>query len=335
MGGTSSDPSTTSDPTDPTDPSAGEGSSSGGGDESSSDGGDESSSGGGEEDLEPPTVASMAPADGTTGVREDVTVQLEFSEPMDTASVELALEAAALEPFTLTWDDDGTTLTLTPDAALPYASGTSPIATEALDFTVAVGTGATDLAGNALEPSFSASFSTARRITVALDHDPAYTGAVVSNGVLQTGAGDDPVVGDHDDNLARRGFIGFSIAPLPAGILEIESAELRADQWLTLGNPMPSLGTVVSLAHIAPEPLPGGAYASAPIASLGTFSDEDGYSADNTKTMNVTTNVQYDYDQDETHSQYRLSFATATNFNSTTDRLRYNDEVLEITYLLP
>ena len=99
--------------------------------------------------------------------------------------------------------------------------------------------------------------------------------------------------------------------------------------------PMPSLGTVVSLAHIAPEQLPGGTYASTPIASLGTFSNEDSGAADNTKTMDVTTNVQYDYDQDESHSQYRLSFATPTNFNSTTDRLRYNDEVLEVTYLLP
>ena len=230
--GTTDDPSPTSGTTDATDtsdtsgtsgtsgtsePDPGEESSSEGGDESGS--GDGESSSGGEEDRVPPTVASVAPADGTTGVREDAVVQLVFSEPMDTVSVELALDAASLAPFTLSWDDDGTTLSITPNAALPYAAGTSPIATDALQFTLEVGTGANDLAGNPLDSSFSASFSTARRITVALDHDPAYTGAVVSNGVLQTGAGDDPVVGDHDDNLARRGFIGFSIATLPAGIL--------------------------------------------------------------------------------------------------------------------
>lgn len=331
---TSAAPSTSGDSNDTDDPTEGVEGSSSGGDESSSSSGDESSSGG-EQDVDPPSVSSMTPADGSTGVREDATVQLAFSEPMDTVSVEQALEATALEPFTLTWDDDGTTLTITPDAALPYAVGTSPIDTDALEYGISVGAGASDLAGNALDQAFTATFSTARRITVALDHDPAYTGAVVSNGVLQTGAGDDPVVGDHSDNLARRGFIGFSIAPLPTGILEIEGAELRATQWLTLGDPMPSLGTVVSLAHIAPEQLPGGAYASTPIASLGTFSDEDSYASDNTKTMNVTTNVQYDYDEGESHSQYRLSFASATNFNSTTDRLRYNDEVLEVTYLLP
>lgn len=304
------------------------------GDDDSSSGGDDSSSGG-EVDAEAPSVMSMSPTGGADGVLTNAVVELVFSEPMDTTSVELALDASDIEPFSISWDDEGTTLTLTPDDGLAYATGASPLGTDALEFAVSVSTDAVDLAGNQLDAAWTASFSTARQITVGLDHDPAYTGGVVSTGVLQTGSGDDPIVGDHDDNLARRGFIGFSIAPLPAGIIEIDSAELRADQWLALGDPIPGLGNAVSLAHIAPEALPGGTYASTALANLGVFSDEDSWSADNTKTMDVTDNVQFDYDNAETHTQYRLSMPTATNFNSTTDRLRYNDEVLEVTYLIP
>lgn len=357
MGGTSGDPTagaTTNDPSGTTtanpstsgsdsettgETSDGEttddGTTSTSGDDESSSGGDDESSSGGEVDVEPPSVMSMSPAGGADGVLADAVVELVFSEPMDTTSVELALDASDIEPFSISWDDDGTTLTLTPDNGLPYATGASPLGTDALEFAVSVSTDAVDVAGNQLDAAWTASFATARQITVGLDHDPAYTGGVVSTGVLQTGSGDDPIVGDHDDNLARRGFIGFSIAPLPAGIIEIESAELRADQWLALGDPIPGLGNSVSLAHIAPEALPGGAYASTAVANLGVFSDEDSWSADNTKTMDVTDNLEFDYGNGETHTQYRLSMPTATNFNSTTDRLRYNDEVLEVTYLLP
>ncbi len=350
MGGTSADPTsgattndpsggttdtpTTSGPDSTTDgETTDEGTVSTAGDDDGSTGGDDSSSE--EVDTQAPSIVSASPSDGADGVLSDVSVSLVFSEPMDTTSVELALDASDIEPFSISWDDGGTTLTLTPDNGLPYATGASPVGTDALEFAVSVSTDAVDVAGNQLDAAWTASFSTARQITVGLDHDPAYTGGVVSTGVLQTGSGDDPIVGDHDDNLARRGFIGFSIAPLPANIIEIESAELRADQWLALGDPIPGLGSAVSLAHIAPEALPGGTYASTALANLGVFSDEDSSSADNTKTMDVTDNVQFDYDNAETHTQYRLSMPTATNFNSTTDRLRYNDEVLEVTYLVP
>ena len=353
MGGTSGDPTagaTTSDPGTSGTPSTSgpdsettdgettdaettdDGTTSTGGDDESESGDSES---GGGVDVDAPSVMSMSPAGESEGILADAVIELVFSEPMDTASVEAALDASDIEPFSASWDDDGTTLTLTPDNGLPYATGTSPIGTDALEFAISVSTDATDIAGNELDEAWNASFSTARQITVSLDHDPAYTGGVVSNGVLQTGSGDDPIVGDHDDNLARRGFIGFSIAPLPADVITIEDAELRADQWLALGDPIPGLGNSVSLAHIAPESLPGGAYASTAIANLGVFSDEDSWSADNTKSMDVTDNVQFDYDAGETHTQYRLSMPTATNFNSTTDRLRYNDEVLEVTYLVP
>lgn len=289
----------------------------------------------GGDDSESPSVESMMPSDGATGVRSDTTVLLSFSEPMDTASVEAALGTEMLGEVTMSWNGEETELTVEPDNGIPYASGTSPLSVEALDFTITLSEDATDVAGNALDAAWTATFSSARRLTVALSYDPVYTGGVISSGVVQSGSGDDAIVGDHMDNLARRGFFGFSIAPLPSGILEFEDAELSAAQWLVSGDPIPSLGSSVSIAHIAPEQLPGGAYNSVAIETLGAFSDEDTNAADNVKTMSVTANVEFDYNNAESHTQYRLSMTSATNFNSTTDRLRYNDEVLEVTYLLP
>ncbi len=287
-------------------------------------------------DDESPSIESMMPGDGATGVRADATVLFSFSEPMDAVSVEAALDTGTLGAVTLSWNDDDTELTITPDTDIPYAVGSSPLSVEALDFTVSLSQEATDLAGNTLDAAWTATFSSARRLSVSLSHDPGYTGGVVSNGVLQTGSGDDAIVGDHSDNLARRGFFGFSIAPLPAGILEFEQAELRAAQILVLGNPIPGLGSSVAIDHIAPEQLPGGTYNSAAIAALGAFSsDEVDNPPGNLKTMDVTSNVEFDYTNAESHTQYRLSLGTPTNFNSTTDRLRYNNEVLEVTYLLP
>ncbi|MGH1345050.1 MAG: Ig-like domain-containing protein [Nannocystales bacterium] len=289
----------------------------------------------GTQDTEAPRVDSMTPTDGATAVRANATIVLSFSEPMDVLSVADALDTGALDAVTLSWNDDDTELTLTPDDDIPYATGSSPLGVEALEFTVTLSNTASDLAGNTLDEAWTATFSSARRLTVALSHDPGYTGGVISSGVVQTGSGDDAIVGDYSDNLARRGFFGFSIAPLPAGILEFEVAQLRAMQWLVSGNPIPGLGNSVTVAHIAPEPLPGGTYNSAALSTLGVFSDEDTYAADNVKTVDVTANVEFDYDNAQSHTQYRLSMTTPTNFNGTTDRLRYNNEVLEVTYLLP
>ncbi len=348
-GSTSETPQTAGDAGDPTSPSTTSQSTSSDGttsDDTSaqgtgSDSGDESSSStGGEEptgpgDTDPPSIVDVDPPSGATGVFADQEVVITFSEPMDTASVESALDTSTLGPVSVSWNGQGTVVTLEPDQALEYATGSSPIAVQALSFSISLDTSATDEAGLALEQALNTSFSTARRITTNIAHDPGYTGGVTSSGVLQSGSGDDPIVGDHSDNTARRGFMGFAITSLPASILEIESAQLRADQWLVLGDPIPSLGASISLSHIAPEQLPGGTYASTAVQNLGVWSNEDSESTENTKSADVTTNVRFDYDNGETHTQYRLAFSTATNFNSTTDRVRYNDEVLEIQYLLP
>ncbi len=327
---TSVDPSATGTPTSTGDPStAGDTA-----DDTSGESGSDTGTGGEVDDIAP-SVAGSTPSDDAEGVLAPTSIEVVFSEPMDTASVEAALDTAALGAVSLAWSADDTIVTIDPQSDLDYATGTSPVGLEPLAYEFTLSTDATDVAGNALDAAWASSFTTARRITVELDHDPAYTGGVTSSGVLQTGSGDDPIVGDHSDNVARRGFMGFAITSLPAGILEIEEARLSANQWLVLGDPIPSLGAAATIAHIAPEALPGGAYASAPLEQLGVFSDEDSYGPDNEKSVDVTTNVAYDYAQGESHTLYRLQFTSATNYNSSTDRLRFSGEVLEVTYLVP
>lgn len=303
-------------------------------DASTNDFGDSSSSSDTMDDS--PVVVSIDPPHGATGLYADQLITITFSEPMDEALMDQALEFSSPSALVLSWNEDSTVLTIDPTLDLAYATGSSPIAVDPLEYTIEVTTDATDVAGNPLEEGVSSTFFTLRNLTVGIPHDSAYTGTIVgSTGEIQTGAGDDPIVGDHSDNVPRRGFMGFSISGLPSGIVQFNSAQLRADQWLVSGNPIPSLGSAVTIHHISPEVLPGGAFGSAQLENLGVWSDEDSYSATNTKSTDVTNNVQYDYENGETHTQYRLELPTQTNFNTTTDRLRYNDEVLEINYLVP
>lgn len=325
------DPSTTMDP-DPTE----DGDSTAADAHGSDSTGSESSGSGstGEVDAAP-TVVDIDPADAEISVLADRDVVITFSEPMDPTSVEGAVAWDVGGPAAALWSGDNTVLTLDFGSGLPYAMGSSPVGLDALVITVTIDTTATDVAGTALEAEFSSSFETARQVTVEIPHDTAYTGSVDSDGNLVTGSGDDPVVGDLNNNLGRRAFMGFSLGALPANILEITFAEVRADQWLASGDPIPALGASAAIHHIPAQALPGGAYSVASLQNLGVWTNEDSYSAENTKAKLVLDNVVFDYEAGASHSQFRLQFPTATNYNSAYDSCRYNDEVLEIVYLIP
>jgi hypothetical protein len=104
-------------------------------------------------DITPPTVVATLPTDGATEISPDVILSVEFSEPMDPATVSNAT-------FTLRKNDtpvdgtvgySGTTATFTPLGSLP--SGALCTATITI--------GATDTAGNALAAEYSWTFTIA------------------------------------------------------------------------------------------------------------------------------------------------------------------------------
>jgi methionine-rich copper-binding protein CopC len=94
---------------------------------------------------------ATVPSDGATGVAVDTSIQLTFSEAMDTASVEGALSFAPAIACTFAWSSGDTVLTCDPDSDL--AAGT--------DYDVTVSTSAQDADGTSLEAAASFGFETA------------------------------------------------------------------------------------------------------------------------------------------------------------------------------
>lgn len=284
-------------------------------------------------DTTAPEVIAVSPTDGATGVRADANVVITFSEPMATAATAAAFASSDLGDFTASWNDDGTELTIDPDAPLAYAAGVDPADVVALAHAFTLGTGATDEAGNPLGAELRASFTTLRRITVTLASDAALTGAVLSNGALHTGAGGDAVAGDGTDNLQRKGFFAFHLEDVPAGA-EVESATLVATQLLTLGTPFanpPSGFGTLAIVHVEADALDAAAYGGAALDDVGVFSVDD---ADGERTADVAAAVADDLDAARPRSQYRLEFGVATDGDGSSDRTRFQDSGVELVYLV-
>lgn len=110
--------------------------------------------GGGAPDTAAPTVSSTTPTGGAAGVFLDAAVVIIFSEAMDTAAVEGAFSMPPASG-TYTWSLGNTVLTFTPGVNL--SANTT--------YTVTIGTGATDAAGNPLASQYQFSFTTGTAIS--------------------------------------------------------------------------------------------------------------------------------------------------------------------------
>jgi hypothetical protein len=106
-------------------------------------------------DTTPPTVTSVTPANGATGVILPTAVAVTFSEPIDpstlTTSTFTLRTPAGVVPATISYNVGTRVATLTPLATLATAT----------TYTATVTTGVTDVAGNHLVNTFVASFTTA------------------------------------------------------------------------------------------------------------------------------------------------------------------------------
>jgi hypothetical protein len=117
-------------------------------------------------DTTPPTVTSVSPANGATGVATASTVSATFSEPMDASTIDgsrfqLRDPANNLVPASVSYDAGSQTATLAPTSAL--ANSTVYTAT------VKGGSGGvTDSAGNPLAADYSWSFTTAAAASASL-----------------------------------------------------------------------------------------------------------------------------------------------------------------------
>ncbi len=104
-----------------------------------------------------PTVISVVPANGAANVATNATVQVTFSEAMDSSTINATnvtlkvTTTSVLIPAAVVYNPVTHVATLTPSSPLANATG----------YTVTVTTGAKDVAGNALASPFNSTFTTA------------------------------------------------------------------------------------------------------------------------------------------------------------------------------
>src|SRR5207248_2740614 len=104
----------------------------------------------------PPAVTAETPAPGSTGVAKGAAITASFNKSVDGSTISFTLTDATgnVVASTLTYDDESSTATLTPNTAL------SP----GITYTATV-SGATDLSGNVMTAPVSWSFTTAFAVT--------------------------------------------------------------------------------------------------------------------------------------------------------------------------
>jgi len=298
------------------------------------------------EDTTAPEILSVSPADNATGVRDDATVVFEFSEPMDQLSVQNSIDTSDLGGVSFAWSNGGATLTITPDEPLAYAEGTgnNPGDTNALRYTVVIGTGATDEAGNHVDIGAQTTFSTLKAISTSFGRDNALTGAGTPAGVT-TDADDFLYVGDDALGGASngyRGYITIDMGLLPTTAVEIASATLSGYQLAEIGSPYPALGagSGVILDHsvftLGDEAADNAAFNMMPLSQVGVLAN----AGDTALEIDVTSQAQDDLEhrnERDSLSQYRLRFTEFTNLDGTADYVLIGrDELtLDVVYLAP
>jgi hypothetical protein len=265
-----------------------------------------------------PSVVDHSPANAATGVHGDASIVLTFSEPMDRASTEAAWQSPDIGDVTMSWNDDDTVLTIVPDDRLDYAMGDDVDALPAIEYAFTLDTSATDKAGNALAQELAASFSTLRRIELALPPVDALTGMTYAGGSINIS---NVYAGDTQSDQQQKGVLSFGLRSLPEGA-ELVRVDIHADQTTCGGDPygpLPSLGEV----HVMDVEFATNwdAWEAAGVSDLGVLSDN---ATLETKSVEVTDAVVADYDAGLDTTQFRLEFPVATNGDLVLDRCTFD-----------
>ncbi len=168
-------------------------------------------------DQTAPTILSVLPPDGATDVPLNTVIEVDFSEPMDTASVERAFSLSdGSTDCTGTCAWEGNCMTFDPTADLTM--GTT--------YTATVSTVAKDLAGNAASTQSTFSFT-----TIANNPPVADAGADITFDYNEAtvAALDGSASSDPDDDIAGYQW-SFAEGGTPAGSTLLDSDILNADQ---------------------------------------------------------------------------------------------------------
>jgi len=196
-------------------------------------------------DTTAPSVVSVTPSSGASGVSKDANVVVTFSEPMDQASAQSAFQSADLGAVTFAWSADGTVMTVNPNADLAYTSSGK-------SYGFKVTTTAKDKANNALASENSSSFKTFRQLSSTITSSAALDGRANNSDEVNTSDAD-AWVGDGISNRPYRTFFSFDLSSLPAGTQpeNVLSATLKAYQGSVTGTPYADLNAGVCLGSLS------------------------------------------------------------------------------------
>jgi Bacterial Ig-like domain len=257
-------------------------------------------------DTTRPTVISVDPPNGATGVKDDASVIITFSERMDQASTEFSYESLELptEGVTFSWNADGTALTIKPNDLLDYVAGEDP-SIAAKTYALNISGVAGDMSGNSLL-EFNSSFSTLRVISSAIYGTANLDGYILSDGVVNS-ASTGLSVGKLEDSRRLRGFFSFDLTSIPAGVVTDEATLIIYKEG-TAGGEFYQF-TSVTLDHLNyGNALGSAAYGQPSLRDLGIV-DSSSSPASGYLSSNVTLAVNDDLSNRAARgnrSQYRL-----------------------------
>jgi Bacterial Ig-like domain len=283
----------------------------------------------------PPTVVSVSPANGATGVSADAKIVVTFSKPMDQVATQAAYQSADLPAsgVTFDWDASGTVLTVKPNAPLVYAAGTDPKVLVATAYAFSITSTAKDKSGIALVP-LNSSFKTLRKITATLESEAVRDGNVESSGSFDI-TSQNIFAGDFTDNTGTRSFLSFDLSGVPSSLTStsLERATLNIfkrgvsfDPYIDLHYPCTPacLTTRVVLDHVSYGESLEGADFNMPALSSGFI---DGLSVPiGYITADMLTAVRDDITNRitrENRSQYRLSLPLISDGDGNPDFVYY------------
>ena len=172
-------------------------------------------------DTTAPTILSVSPEDGATGVRDTADIVVTFSEPMDRVEAEKSYESVdlAASKVTFSWSKGGRELTVHPKAPLLYAGvGAIPGSSVPKTYTYLITTVARDVAGNQLADDHSFSFGTLRQLPFSVMPTSTKRVAHPATGAdssANTCGGDSSLIGDGGTDTGYALLLTFSLAGLP------------------------------------------------------------------------------------------------------------------------
>jgi VCBS repeat-containing protein len=178
-------------------------------------------------DTTPPTVVSVIPANGATGVSANANIQAVFSEALDpssvtAATVELRDASNTLIPASVTYNNVARTVTLDPASSLEYLSTYTATIRGGVD-------GVKDLAGNVLAADYVWSFTTAAPPPPPPDEGPGGPILVVASSA-------NPFGRYYAEILRAEGLNAFTVTDISnvtAGMLANYDVVILAEMSLT------------------------------------------------------------------------------------------------------